>query len=375
MADTLISRVISKIKENPVTITVVFLCAVLGGTASMFSSVETIWKTISSLISNDGKPRLVALQPPLSENQMQEQIHNLTDVTESEKKTIYAIVFLLTVKFSDDNFNVHSYLNSIDDLSISSKDKNLIHYEVSGIYPDRKIKKTDLKWWVSLAFDSKPLSSQQLNVSLGPVSWSIPVGSHDWKSYHYKDSVTNDVWKGAQAQLSLKIDNPDWTLIRSARLLLTPKRDMTLLEVVVENLSDRAMPLNILNIKASGPRLGSYSCNLGTGLPQILNLNLDVLASHSSKADPGAWTTINKVPVDVPTVYTRAGPCNGSSLVAKVPISNEAPPKGLSKVQVVIKGPSPLSIGIPTVVIGLNSEDDSPVYPREKMIPVFNDGK
>lgn len=350
----------------------------------MFSSIETIWKAVSSAFSEDGKPHLVTLQPPLSDDLLQEQYHDLID--ESEKKPMYAVVLLLTAKFSDDHFNARSYLESINGLSISSKDENLIYSKIDEIYPDKKTKETDLKWWVSLAFNSKPTTSQQLNISLGPVSWTIPVGSLEWKQYHYEDSDTNGVWEGAQAQLDLKIDKPDWTLIRSARLLFTPKGDMTLLEVVVENLSDRPTPLNMLDIKSSGPRASSGDCYQDGGTLQLLVLNWDVLASHSDKGEQGAWTTINKVPVRVHASYQRAGTCNGSLLHAEVPISNEVPPKGLSKVQIAIRGVSSLreahnkridqmGLHIPTATIGLNSEDDSPVYPRKVIIPIFKDEK
>jgi hypothetical protein len=204
-----------------------------------------------------------------------------------------------------------------------------------------------MEWTAYLGFAKRPNATDTFTFSTGPRVWSIRLGELPWKQYR---GISNKefVWYGAQASVTLTVSDPDWVVVRSARLLPLVDANQYILETVVENLSPIPVPLSYLHLALAHPRDNRNSCALAD--PQVtLTLAWErILSQREESAEPSAWAQIGKSTIRVDNRARLDGGCSDFSFFAVVPVDVDVAPKTLERIDVkIVDLPSPTRPGVP----------------------------
>jgi hypothetical protein len=282
----------------------------------------------------------------------------------------YSLLVDGEVSFKNTTFNQPGYLRSLGDISILRM-PGLDRTAGSGPYrPPTECENGDvpIKWYselwpdilhfrLFLKFKNKPRESDEIEFSTGPRRWVVQAGALDWTEVHSVPLVENgrllnsgekSVWWGAGAKLQLSTDDPDWVVVRSARVLPV-KRDRqnsqdALLEVTIENRSMAPAPVEGLNLTAVGRRGGG--CQTGPGYqappPIQVTINWPKVVQLSKFGPPRdqVLVTLADTVVSAEATYTRASCISSETFITQIPVQITIPSLQIGSVTLHIKEPT-----------------------------------
>jgi hypothetical protein len=233
----------------------------------------------------------------------------------------YLLMVRLTARFLTEKFNEQFALSSLSDLKVLNGD--LLEWKAIRDSPN-PLSRPSSEWRLYLKFKAKPSPSTIVKIQLGPHRDEFRLGSHDWMEFPIDSSARpTATWWGAVGELATTVRDPDWVMLRSARLL-RGEGNQSILQVTIDNRSLEAVSLDTLVLGASHPAPDrGVSCEKGDRA-QELRLSWAKVIEQSPLVE--AWTTIEDVKISVPVKYSSRGVCSGFYFRAAVPISAIVPP-------------------------------------------------
>ena len=279
-------------------------------------------------------PSLGRAKRPFSDKEAQD--HSFVIRYGFKGESQYALLIQITASFSNAAFNQQLYLNSIRDLRVSThknppkEEDRRSEAEVVTLHDDSD-DQSPLRWGAFLTFEEMPTSTQTIHFVLGPRHWEVPIGTQIWQSFHYESGATDGLWHRAQAEITFVLDDPDWAIIRSARVINTTDSAVSLLELIVANEASRPAPLQNLLINARHPRSSPI---LAAFPDQWQELTLDWKALVEQQTNASAWTELGDTKVAVPAHIRAAGFASDYAFVANVPLQYMVNPKSVSRITI-----------------------------------------
>jgi hypothetical protein len=329
MAD--VDQLLSRLKSYKFVTIVVTLAAIVAGIASFTDSVRKITgfirETLGEKSLHDKTKAFIVKSTsdfPLSDEELLDTYwFHISPYDEAR----YSLMIHLKVNYKNGIFNTKSYLASIPPLILTKPPKDFITY---------RLEQADLGAYVLyLKFKEEPRPTEEMQLSAGSRLWTVQLGAQQWKSYQRSVGANKPFqWWGAQSTLLLTLEDPDWAVLSSARLLPLREANSSLLEVIVDNRTDIPLPLEYLLVTASHPWIGpEVSCSGPDPVQRVtLNWQQNISTSPGQEAI-SSWTKLSESDVLVPTQFNLGGGCNGGfGFRADVPLQMTVEPKELKRI-------------------------------------------
>lgn len=274
----------------------------------------------------------------------------------------YALRLILSASFKDPRFNELPFLRSLNDLEIvglfdpAEGPPNRVTIRQESLREDSHqaalaevlnphlLERRDdgsIHWIIYMKLGWQPGASDEIVFRTGPREWRASFGNLEWTEFATETDGESKTWWAAQARLHLEVEDPDWVVLRSARLLpVAAKHDdgkrESLLEVIVENRSKATVPLQELLIDANQRK--SFFCSIGPDYrpppPQEVTLNWELIVSQKAPTDVEAWTTLAGKDVTVSTALQVENCFSPHTFAAALPVQADVPPGELRRLTV-----------------------------------------
>jgi hypothetical protein len=167
-------------------------------------------------------------------------------------------------------------------------------------------------------FDDVSFDSN-FGMMLGPKSFSVAPRPIEWSDTEF---VSESRKKLRVAKMSLiqflSLDDPDWLLLESVRVLKVLDGNTWILEAILANKSDHPVALQQLELFASHPKRDGVDCEVPDPIQEV-TISWNKIISGSDK---GAWTKLGDTNVQVKVSYRNQGVCSSYSFEADIPIQH-----------------------------------------------------
>lgn len=312
-----------KIKKHRFVAVLIIVGTIFSGIAAFTESVDKVWNFISSRVLGPKAPQILEVTNPTDAAWTTKQLlDNSGFRIDSWDDERYSIALHINALYKNDKYNSLVYLRSIEGIRIKdSSGQNLVRSSQGNIQEDA----TTIRKTVILNFKEKPTKESLFKINVAKHYLDFKFNNLKWNEYNIDQDNNSPEWYGAQAQIELLVPDPDWPILRNARVL---KGETSILELLIDNRSPSPVPISNVHIQASHPRSSGDSCLSGDPVQRVV---LAWPASLEKQSESNSWTEIANQKVDVQTKFSMAGKCSGYSFRAKVPVANIIPPNSVSR--------------------------------------------
>lgn len=286
----------------------------------------------------------------------------------------------VAAEFYDARLNTSVYLAALDNLAVtglifgSKRDSNweLASYAPRGsgagtrAMSDRGQTVSEAELYSYVAASGDPLAGATLQFLVGPLRMSKALGNVNWRLIQ---APGRDASRIAVVEALIRLPAPTWAFIRQARLLPTETPRQSILNVFVENMSEREVSVSALSLSAVQD-MPSVSCAVGGSVP-ITTIHLDwkriVSIGDKNASAPVGWTKLNESRVPITGRFQeQPNPCSGAppSLTTLVPMDYVIPASKVLSIDFQIDES-----------IGARHSGDSPASPASKRDPASSTEK
>ncbi len=304
--------ILERLKAYRFVAAILAMAVVVSGIAQFTGSLATIDNDISNFYKQLKRPAILSATAEKSAVGDQELAQYGEGHFYSADQDDFVVSMHLRLRFRTDNYNHEVFLNSVSNIGFKNSDgQELSADELNkGEATDEGFNAT-----FALSFKLQPKASDTITLRAATFSTQFILGRLIWAKYPIsKDEPSKGYWQGAQAQLSILLPDPNWPILRSARLI---KGDHPLLELVIDNRSPHQIPLTNVIILASKSRDLGVDCLNGDQPQQVV---LSWPQTIERGRENGSWTKVADQVVKVPTTYNYIGRCSNYGFRASIPV-------------------------------------------------------
>jgi hypothetical protein len=257
---------------------------------------------------------LRAVQAPSSSRTTPEITLRSVEPVESEfdpmRGPTYEAHIKESAEFADSQFNTRAYLTALTNLGIMDTPvgASSVHNEDASLSEEGRVNSESIIY-LYLPHSADALERAKIEFLVGPFQVSKTVGKVMWRKIGEPGENFRNI---ATLQARFVIPKPNWAFIRSARILPTDTKRKSILEVLVENMSDRDVAVTELNLSARqlAPRV---ACAIAGPPPPIVHLDWTRIVSVgvNARSAPIGWTKINESRVPITGSFSEYGDCSG----------------------------------------------------------------
>lgn len=232
----------------------------------------------------------------------------------------YSTSILIGVKFRTEDFNRETYLKSLNEVGYSYINNEGIKVNIEMISVDNTI-----KWLVNLKSKAPLDLSKVLKLKMANRVLYFSLKRVIWKKQKTQSTSGAECFL-AQSWANVVLDDPDWISINNARFIKLRNKNESVLEVIIENHTNRAISLTNVQIKASQD--WGRNCNDATELNPWQEVKLDWNQIIATNGKEGAWTQINNQDISVKTEFKPASCGDHDHRISiKIPVQMDINPK------------------------------------------------
>ena len=244
----------------------------------------------------------------------------------------FCLGVLAEFRFRSARFNSAPYLRSVDDVLV--KDLNRDEFSIHLVpLTSSAILET------CIALPKQPDATHSIRLVTKNREWGVRIGSLHWTAVpaSYLEG------KFATGKVSVVLDDPDWVVLRAARMLPVEETGEELLEVIFENLSGSPIPINNISLVASDD--WGHRCEAGAKVPPPQTVVLDGtrISSIGQSESAGGWTQLGELKI---TINARIQPASCSNYSnefrAKIPVQLDLEPATIGRITFKVAGTSGL---------------------------------
>jgi hypothetical protein len=227
-------------------------------------------------------------------------------------------------------------------------------------------------WALYLRFRKCPNPNDIVEIFTGPVRWKVIIGKHEWIEFSKEKLDSTDTkWWASKATLHLELANLDWPIISSMRFINGVKLSEDILEIVIENHSEKPISLNSLIFTAINQKTIKE-----TDLPafmgpqwQQLSINWEKMKELDNEVKTvAAWTKLGNEKVLATAKYLNGS--LSSRFRVNIPIQIDLAPNEIKRLAVKISEKIPPK-GSNSIYDTLGEKDKLPISKWDELYITF----